>query len=53
MLPQEVDLGPLSDPSSMLWISGILISLPIVLMVVIAIAIAHGHRVRKKAEDDS
>ncbi len=48
MVLQEIDLGSLIDSSNMLWVSAILASLPIVLMVAIAAAVVHGNRVRKK-----
>ena len=48
----ETDLGSFGDPSSMLLVSAILASLPILLMVAIAIAVTHGRRVRKKKGED-
>ncbi len=51
VLLQEIDLGQLMDGSNMLWVSAILASLPIVLMVAIAAAVVHGNRVRKKQDD--
>lgn len=52
MVLQEIDLGSIFDSSNMLWVSAILASLPIVLMVAIAVAVVHGSRARKKKLDD-
>lgn len=52
MVLNEIDLGPLGDPSSMLWVAGILASLPIVLMVAIAVAVVHGRRVRERSDEE-
>ena len=52
MVLQEIDLGSLMDSSNMLWVSAILASLPIVLMVAIAVAVVHGNRTRRKNSND-
>lgn len=52
MILHEIDLGSLLDSSNMLWVSAILASLPIILMVAIAVAVVHGNRVRRRNGDD-
>lgn len=53
MLPHEIDLGALFNEENILWVTGVLAALPILLTVVIAIAVVHGNRVRRARNDDS
>lgn len=52
MLPHEIDVAALFSDDNILWVTGVLAALPLLLTVVIAVAVVHGNRVRRAGNDD-